>query len=102
MTEQELVKGLADQYGNKELIVVLGLNQVKNLQMMAQTFRDGDPSYAGPLAGVALGLSCYHIFELKEEIPQEVWQAEMAMHELELEDEQQKEICQSLATIRQD
>ncbi len=101
MTEQDEVKRLAEQYGSDELIVVLGLNQVKNIRMMAQTFRDGDPSYAGPLAGVALGLATYHILELKGEIPQEVWQAEMAMHELELEDELQKEICQSLAAIRQ-
>ena len=102
MTEQEEVKRLAEQYGSDDLIVVLGLNQVNNLRVMAQTFRDGDPSYAGPLAGIALGLPCYHILELKNEIPAQIWQTEMAMHELELEDTLQKEICQCLATIRQD
>lgn len=101
MAEQEAVKRLAEQYGSTELIVVLGLNQLKNLQIMAQTFRDGDPSYAGPLAGIALGLASYHILELKEEIPMEVWEAEMAMHEVELEDNVQDEICQTMAALRQ-
>ncbi len=101
MAEQEAVKKLAEQYGSADLIVVLGLNQLKNLQVMALTFRDGDPSYAGPLAGMALGLPCYHILELKDEIPAQVWQEEMAMHELELEDELQSEICRSLREIRQ-
>ena len=102
MTEQEAVKILAEQYGSSDLIVVLGLNQVNNLQVMAKTFKDGDPSFAGPLAGVALGLSTYHILELKGEIPEKIWEAEMAMHELEIEDELQVAICQALKEIRQD
>ncbi|HBI26205.1 MAG TPA: hypothetical protein DDY25_00525 [Peptococcaceae bacterium] len=28
----------------------------------------GEPTFAGPLAGVSLGIKAYHIFELKEEI----------------------------------
>ena len=64
---------------------------------MATTFRTGDPSYAGALAGVALGIRSYHILELKDEIPEGVWSEQMAMKELELEDE---EIEAILATMR--
>jgi len=39
---------------------------------MAQTFKNGDPSFAGPLAGIALGLESYHIFELKKYIPEDI------------------------------
>ena len=67
---------------------------------MAQTFKEGDPSYAGPLAGVALGLKSYHILELKDEIPEEFWDNNMGMAELELEDEVQVEIKGIMAEVR--
>ena len=67
---------------------------------MARTFKEGDPSYAGPLAGVALGLKSYHILELKDEIPERLWDNEMGMAELELEDEVQAEIKEIMAEVR--
>jgi glycine reductase len=69
---------------------------------MAMTFREGDPSYAGALGGVALGLKSYHIFELKDEIPEDVWDREMGLKELEIEDEQIKAICATMREIRGD
>ena len=72
---------LAEEHGPENLIVVFGLNEPDNLRIMTATFREGDPSYAGALAGVALGLRCYHILELKDEIPQPVWSEQMAMRE---------------------
>ena len=92
------MKKLTAQYGADNLIVVYGLNQPFSLRVMAQTFKDGDPSFAGPLAGVALGLASYHILELKEQIPSEVWSEEMAMSELELEDEA---VATIIATMRE-
>ena len=67
---------------------------------MARTFKEGDPSYAGPLAGVALGLKSYHVLELKDEVPEEFWDSEMGMAELELEDEVQAEIKGIMAEVR--
>ena len=67
---------------------------------MATTFRDGDPSYAGALGGVALGLKSYHIFELKDEIPADVWEREMSFKELEVEDELIETICKTMREIR--
>lgn len=82
------------------MIVVFGLNQPATLRIMAQTFHDGDPSYSGALAGVALGLKSYHILELKEFIPENVWEEHMGMHELELEDEVLEDIRKILEDIR--
>ncbi len=81
-------------------MLVFGLNQPFNLRVMATTFKDGDPSYAGALGGVALGLKSYHIFELKSEIPEDVWEREMAFKELEVEDELIDEICKLMTEIR--
>jgi len=67
---------------------------------MATTFKDGDPSFAGALGGIALGIASYHIFELKDEIPADVWAREMAIKELEVEDELIAKICSTMREIR--
>ena len=79
---------------------MFGLNQPFNLRIMATTFKEGDPSYAGELGGIALGLRSYHIFELKDEIPAKVWDREMGLKELEVEDEEIEAICATMREIR--
>jgi hypothetical protein len=81
-------------------VLVFGLNQLFNLRIMATTFKEGDPSFAGALGGIALGLKSYHIFELKDEIPEEVWDREMGLKELELEDDEIEAICATMREIR--
>ncbi len=94
------MKALADQFGADQLVLVLGLNQPFTLRIMATTFRDGDPSFAGPLGGIALGLPSYHIFELKDDVPPEVWEREMAFKELEMEEDEVEKICTLMREIR--
>ena len=79
---------------------MLGLNELENLRIFATTFQDGDPSFAGPLAGIALGVKSYHIFELKNEIPDDTWAAEMAMKELEVEDSAIEAILAAMRGVR--
>ena len=67
---------------------------------MATTFRDGDPSFAGPLGGIALGLESYHIFELKDDIPADTWTSEMAVEELQAEDSLIDEIRKTMREVR--
>ena len=94
------MKRLAEEHGTDDLIVVFGVNEPANLRIMASTFKDGDPSYAGALGGVALGLPSYHILELKDEVPEAVWQEQMAMKELEIEDEVESAIRATLEQVR--
>ena len=77
------------------------MNQPGALRIMATTFKDGDPSFAGALGGVALGLESYHIFELKESIPSEVWDREMGFKELEMEEADIANLCSLMQEIRQ-
>lgn len=100
LTEQEEVKNLTATYGAKDLIIVFGMNQPFSLRIMAQTFHDGDPSYAGPLAGISLGLKSYHILELKEFIPADIWDEQMTMYELEIEDDARNTILQIMKEAR--
>lgn len=81
-------------------MVVFGLNQPQNLSVMTTTFRQGDPSYAGALSGVALRLDCYHILELKDEIPAEVWEEELAFVELELPEDERANIIEAMEQAR--
>lgn len=60
---QGVIKRLADQYGPESLTVVLGNGEANGVEVFAETVTQGDPSYAGPLAGVALKIPVYHVLE---------------------------------------
>jgi glycine reductase len=60
---QGVIKRLADQYGPQNLTVILGNGEANGVEVFAETVTEGDPSYAGPLAGVALKIPVYHILE---------------------------------------
>ena len=60
---QGVIKRLADQYGPENLTVILGNGEANGVEVFAETVTEGDPSYAGPLAGVALKIPVYHLLE---------------------------------------
>ena len=60
---QGVIKRLADQYGPENLAVILGNGESRGVEVFAETVTQGDPSYAGPLAGVALKIPVYHVLE---------------------------------------
>jgi len=43
--------------------VLLGSPDPDSTEIFAETVINGDPSYAGPLAGVSLGLDVFHVLE---------------------------------------
>ncbi len=60
---QGRVKELAEEYGKDDLVVLLGAPNVDAARVQFETMTRGDPTYAGPLGGVELGLEVYHVFE---------------------------------------
>lgn len=82
--KQIIVKKLVDDMGTKDLIVVIGAADPEVAQVMAETVTVGDPSFAGPLAGVSLRLPVYHILEpeVKRAIPPDVYQEQVGFMEL--------------------
>lgn len=60
---QGLIKRLADQYGPENLAVVLGNGDPRGVEVFAETVTQGDPTYAGPLAGVSLQIPVFHVLE---------------------------------------
>ena len=75
MESQAQIKKLVEQEGKDNMIVVLGASDIEGAEIAAETLTVGDPSYAGPLAGVSLGLPIYHILEpeVKAAIPEDVY-----------------------------
>src|SRR5437763_10221819 len=60
---QGLIKRFAEEFGAEDLVVILGAADAEAVEVAAETVREGDPAYVGPLAGVQLGLPVMHIFE---------------------------------------
>lgn len=93
LENQARIKELAEKYGSDDFIVVLGGAEAEASGLAAETVSTGDPTFAGPLSGVSLGLKAYHIFELKEEVDAEVYDEQISMMEMVLDvDEIIKEV----------
>ena len=84
LENQKRVKDLTDQYGAENMLVVLGSAESEASGLAAETVTVGDPTFAGPLAGVSLGLAVYHVCEaeIKEEIPAELYEEQVGMMEM--------------------
>ncbi len=81
LSTQETIKRLVDEHGAEALMVVLGAPDAESAGIAAETVVLGDPSWAGPLAGVQLGLPVYHVLEdeLRAAVPAEVWEEQVGL-----------------------
>lgn len=100
---QKSVKEMAEKYGPENLVVVLGFLDEELVEIYATTLTLGDPSYSGSLAGVALRLKVYHILEpeVKDQIPEVVYQEQMGLAEITTGQEKIKKISKMLKEIRE-
>jgi hypothetical protein len=85
LENQKRVLDLSEKYGKENVVVVLGTAEAESAGLTAETVTAGDPTYAGPLAGVSLGLVVYHVFELKEEFDAQVYDDQCGMMEMVLD-----------------
>jgi glycine/sarcosine/betaine reductase complex component A len=78
---QATIKELAVTHGRDALMVVLGSPDPESAALSAETVVSGDPTYAGPLAEVQLGLDVYHILEdeVRSAIPDTVWEEQIGV-----------------------
>jgi len=97
LENQARIKELCEKHGKDELIVLLGGAEAEASGLAAETVSAGDPTFAGPLAGVPLGLKAYHIIEVKDEINADVYEEQIAMMEMVLDVDA---IIQEVATYR--
>lgn len=100
LENQKRVKEFAEKYGKDKLIVLLGAAEGEAAGLAAETVTLGDPTYAGPLAGVPLGLQVYHICEpeVKEEIDPKIYDEQISMMEMVLDID---DIIEEMTAIRE-
>ena len=69
LENQKRVKEFAEEYGPENVVVIVGAAEGEAAGLAAETVTAGDPTFAGPLTGVQLGLTTYHVCEpeLKKE-----------------------------------
>lgn len=84
---QKRVIETAEKYGKENVVVIIGGAEAESAGLNAETVTAGDPTYAGPLAGVALGLRVYHVVEdeIKAEFNADVYEEQCGMMEMVLD-----------------
>ena len=84
LENQKRVLKLSEEYGPENIVVLLGAAEAEAAGLAAETVTAGDPTYAGPLAGVQLGLSVFHVCEneIKDEVDSSVYDDQISMMEM--------------------
>ena len=87
LENQKRVKDLAQKYGPENIIVILGAAEGEAAGLAAETVTAGDPTFAGPLTGVQLGLSVYHVCEeaIKSQLDETIYDEQIGMMEMVLD-----------------
>lgn len=99
LENQRRVKEFAEEFGPENVVVVVGAAEGEAAGLAAETVEAGDPTFAGPLTGVQLGLACYHICEpeIKEEVDEGVYDDQVSMMEMVLDVD---DIVEEMSSIR--
>jgi betaine reductase len=99
LENQKRVKDLAEKYGSENVLVLLGAAEAEAAGLAAETVTMGDPTFAGPLAGVSLGLAVYHVVEeeIKSAVNGDVYEEQVGMMEMVLDCD---EIAEEMTEIR--
>ena len=99
LENQKRVKEFAEQLGAENLVVILGAAEGEAAGLAAETVTAGDPTFAGPLTGVQLGLKVYHICEeeIKSEVDAAVYEEQISMMEMVMDVD---EIASEMNAIR--
>ena len=87
LENQKRVKEFAEEYGPENVVVIVGAAEGEAAGLAAETVTAGDPTFAGPLTGVQLGLTVYHVCEpeMKEEFDEAVYDEQVSMMEMVLD-----------------
>jgi glycine reductase len=87
LENQKRVLSFAEELGAENVVVLVGAADAEGAGLAAETVEAGDPTYAGPLTGVSLGLACYHVCEpvVKEEFDEAIYEEQVSMMEMVLD-----------------
>ena len=80
-------------------MVLLGTPNAESSRLYGLTVTEGDPAWAGVLAGVSLQLPVYHIMEpeIKSQVDSQVYEDQVGLTEMVLDTD---EIIEALQQVR--
>ena len=86
LENQKRIKEFVEKFGGENIVVLFGAAEAEATGLAAETVMIGDPTYAGALSGVALGLVAYHAVEpeFKEAVDAGVYDEQVGMAEMTL------------------
>jgi len=86
LENQKRVKALVETHGAENVVVIIGAAEGEAAGLAAETVTNGDPTFAGSLAGVSLGLRVYHCTEqeFKSQVDPAVYDEQIGMMEMVL------------------
>ena len=98
LENQGIIKRLANQYGSENLAVILGNGEAGGVEVFAETVTEGDPTYAGPLAGVSLRIPVYHVLEeeVMAVVPEELRSEKLQLSSLVIDIEPMRRMLKAL------
>ena len=88
LDEQERIKQVVEDNGGPDgIVAILGAPDAESAEMFAETISLGDPTYAGPLAGVSLKLPVFHVTEpeVRAAVDPDVYAEQIEMMEMALD-----------------
>jgi betaine reductase len=99
LENQKRVLNLTEEHGAENIVVVLGAAEGEAAGLAAETVTAGDPTFAGPLTGVQLGLSVFHVCEpqIKDEVDADVYDEQVGMMEMVMDVD---DIISEMSSIR--
>lgn len=99
LENQKRVKNLTEEHGAENIVVLFGAAEAEAAGLSAETVTAGDPTFAGCLAGVSLGLAVYHVVEpeFKDIVDADVYDDQIGMMEMVLDVD---EIISEMKSIR--
>ncbi len=101
LENQKRIKDLTEEHNPEDIVVLLGAAEGEASGIAAETVTNGDPTFAGPLTGVSLGLNVYHVCEeeVKADYDPEVYEEQVSMMEMVLDID---EIAEEMKAIREE
>ena len=83
------------------MVVILGSPTPESAEVYAKTVTEGDPSWVGPLAGVALKLPVYHVLEpeVKSQFDQQMYAEQVGIMESVLDTD---DLIETVSKVRND
>jgi len=100
LENQNRVKNAAEQHGPENVVIVIGAAEGEAAGLAAETVTNGDPTFAGSLSGVSLGLRVIHCVEqdFKDAVDAAVYDEQIGMMEMVLNVD---EIVDEMKSIRE-